>query len=162
MSDEEDLVALPGVADCFRVDLGDEGAGGIDGDETPVLSALADHGADAMGAEDDDFAFGDFIERFDEDDASVFESSDDMLVVDDFVEDIDGLAWVEVQDLINDINSHVNACAESTGVCENNFHGWWVRKGSMLDDKPRLTNHSVRAVYGIMVWKQHLWRCSWL
>lgn len=122
VSHEENLVALAGVADGFGVDFGDEGAGGVNGGEFAVGGLLADRGGDAVCAEDDDAAFGDFGEIVNEFDAGVLEAADDVLVVDDFVIAVDGLTWEEVDDLVDDIDGHADACTEAAWVGEDEVH----------------------------------------
>ncbi len=53
VADEKDLVALFGVADCLHVDLGDEGAGGVDKCAFTCFCGVSYFGADAVCAEDD-------------------------------------------------------------------------------------------------------------
>lgn len=119
---EQNLVALAGVADGFGVNFGNERTGGVDGGEFAIGGLLADGGGNAVGAEDDDAAFGDFGEVVNEFDAGVLEATDDVLVVDDFVVAVDGLAWEEVDDLVDDIDGHADACTEAAWVGEDEVH----------------------------------------
>ena len=110
------------VANGFGVDLGDEGAGGVDGGEATAAGVVADSGADTVCGEDDDFAFGDEVEAIDEADAFVDEAGDDVFVVNDFVVDVDGGVGEEFDDLVNDIDGHADAGAEAAGVDEDELH----------------------------------------
>ncbi len=121
VADEDDVVALFGEPQHLHVDLGDKGAGGIDFVQLAFLTLAADLRGDAVGAVDDDAACWYLVDGIDEDDAAAAEVVDDVPVVDDFVENVDGRA-LKFQDLIHDINGHVDAGTESTGVGQNDLH----------------------------------------
>src|SRR5258708_2861999 len=102
MTDEEDGVALFGEAEDFEVNLGDQGTGGVDFGQVPLFGLLANGGGDAVGGVDNDGigrGFGNFV---DEGDAALLEIFDDVAVVDDLVEDVDGGTF-ELQYLIDDL-----------------------------------------------------------
>ena len=52
VADQQDRVALLGVADRFQVDLGHQRAGGVDGPQLPLAGDAADLGRDAVGREE--------------------------------------------------------------------------------------------------------------
>jgi hypothetical protein len=74
-----------------------------------------------MGAVDDDAALGDLGDVVDERDPAGAEVVYDVEVVNDLVVDVNGCA-LDVQDLIDDVDGHVDAGAESAGVSEEDFH----------------------------------------
>src|SRR5690606_13242944 len=79
MDDEHDEVALAGETPGFRMDLGDERAGGVDDSEVADGGLVADGGGDTVGGEDEGRAVGDFGKRIDKGGAFVPEALDDML-----------------------------------------------------------------------------------
>jgi hypothetical protein len=62
--------------------------------------------------------FGNFV---DEGDATILEVFDDVAVVDDFVEDVDGGPF-ELQYFIDHLDGHFDAGAEASGVGEKDLH----------------------------------------
>ena len=74
-----------------------------------------------MGGVDNGGTGGYFIDGVDENDALVDESVDDVLVVDDFVVDVDGRA-LELKDAVDAFDGHVDAGTETAGVGEKDFH----------------------------------------
>ncbi|GJM18004.1 MAG: hypothetical protein DHS20C14_02170 [Phycisphaeraceae bacterium] len=76
-----------------------------------------------MGAEDDDLALGDVVDILDEDDAAALEPVHHVAVVHDLMEDMDGLARQEVEDLVHDIDRHADAGAEAPRVGQDDPHG---------------------------------------
>lgn len=122
VSDEEDLVSLLGVADGLGVDFGDQWACGIDGGEVSRLGLGPNVRADAVGTKDDDGSLGHLIEVFDKRHAAAGEAAYDVFVVDDFVVDVDWSVVEEVQDLIDNIDGHVDTGTEAAGIGEDEMH----------------------------------------
>ena len=131
VADVDDGVAFAGEAEDFQVDLGDQGAGGVDFDQAAIAGLLADGGGNAVGGIDDDLAVGDRGDVIDKNHATVGEAVDHVLVMYDFVVDVDGGA-IDGEGLFNDLDGHVDTCAKSAGICEDDtdrlldrkfFHG---------------------------------------
>ncbi|MGX1250499.1 hypothetical protein RKD48_003010 [Streptomyces ambofaciens] len=88
VADQQDVVVVVGEADGFLVDLGDEGAGGVDGGEAAARCLLVDDGGHAVRGEHHDVPRGDLLRPLDEDRALLLQGLDDVLVVDDLVPDV--------------------------------------------------------------------------
>jgi hypothetical protein len=97
------------------VDLGHEGAGGVDYTEAALFAGLADFGRNAVGAVNDALAGGDFVNGIDENGAFALELFNHETVVDDFFADVDGRAEGLEGDA-NDIDGADDASAESAGL----------------------------------------------
>ncbi|MEZ6319109.1 MAG: hypothetical protein R3B49_10215 [Phycisphaerales bacterium] len=76
--------------------------------------------------------FWDVVDGLDEGDAAVFEAVDDVAVVDDFVEDVDGATGEEVEDLVDDVDGHADAGAEAAGLAGTIFTGWESKCGGSV------------------------------
>src|SRR5512142_3342648 len=74
-----------------------------------------------MGAEYGHRAVWNFVQFLDEACALVLQRVDDMLVVDDLVADVDGLAEL-LQRALDDVDGANDAGAKSTGLGENDSH----------------------------------------
>ncbi len=85
VADQDDGVAFSRVADGFEMDLDDERAGGVDGEEPALAGLVADLGRDAVRTVKERRARRNFVERLDKNGAAVAESLDDELVVNDLV-----------------------------------------------------------------------------
>jgi hypothetical protein len=133
MAHEQDLITLSRVADGLGVDLGDQGAGGVDRGQAAFFGEGPYGRGDAMGGEDDDAALGDLVQVIDEDDVSLTEAPDNMLVMHDFVVAVDRFPGEELEHLIDDVHGHAHAGTEASGVGEQDLHaGRFQRKASRL------------------------------
>ena len=74
---------------CFQVDLGYEGAGGVDHLESAALGLVPYGGRNPMSAEDDAAVRRDFGQFLDEDSSRVAEFLDDVAVVNDLLANVD-------------------------------------------------------------------------
>jgi hypothetical protein len=72
-----------------------------------------------VGRKNNGCAFRDFIGFVDEDDATLFESRDHMLVMDNLFTDIDR-SPIEFERFFNGYDCSINACAVTAWRCEEN------------------------------------------
>jgi len=121
VSDVDHQIAFVGEPLGFVVDFGDERAGGVDDGELAGLGLAADFGGDAVGTKDDDAAFGNVVDVFDEDDALLLEFPDHVFVVDDGMADIEGGA-VHLEGELYDLDSVGDAGAKATRSSEDDLH----------------------------------------
>lgn len=125
-----------------------------------------------MSAEDDNLALGDLVDVLHKADASLAESVDHMLVVDDLVIDIDVLTGAEIEKLLDHIDGHVDPGTETSWIGENDPHvlfPWWKPASAGVDvytlglDGLPLCGvypHRHRPLY--FVCKAHFRRFGWL
>ena len=121
VADEDDLVALLGIANRFQMNFGHQRAGGVDRFQASLLGDAADFRGDAVRGEQQVGPFGDFVQIVDEDGPFVAEALDHVLVVDDFVIDVDRRAE-NAERLFERVDRHVDAGTETAGAGENDFH----------------------------------------
>ncbi len=105
------------------MDLRHERTGRVDGGQVSGGRALPDGRADAVGAEDDDRVRRHLVDIVHEVDALIPEAIHDVLVVHDLVKDVDRLVRTDIQELIDDVDGHVDAGAEAARIGEDQFHG---------------------------------------
>ena len=74
------------------MDLGDEGAGGVDDFERASLGFVANGRRNTVSAEDENSAMRNFFDSFDENGATAAKLLYNIGIVDDFVVNIDGIA----------------------------------------------------------------------
>ena len=117
VSDQDQLVAGLAVAGDLQVDLGDQGAGGVEDPQTPPVGLLAHGLGDPVGAEDDGGPVRDLVQLVDEDGAAALQSFHDEAVVDHLVADVDRCP-VEVEHALDDLDGTVDAGTEAAGVGE--------------------------------------------
>lgn len=98
------------------MNLRNERTGGINRSQSPCVGSLAYSGTDPMGAEDDDRPLGHVLNSLDEGHSPVNEPVYDVLVVHDLVIDVDRLPLEDIEKLVNDIDRHVDAGAETTWI----------------------------------------------
>ena len=110
VADQDDRVALGGELAGLDVDLGDQRAGRVDRAQPALLRVLVDAGRDAVGGEDDHLALGDLGLLLDEDRPALLELVHDVLVVDDLLAHVDGLA-VEVERVLDRLHGAIDARA---------------------------------------------------
>jgi hypothetical protein len=123
VADEQDVEAVAGVALRLGVDLGDQGAGGVDiGHLAPGRFGGDDLG-DAVGGKDDGAIVRAVGQLLDEDGAHRFETFDDVRVVDDLVAHEDRGAPLG-QGLLDDLDRPVDAGAKAAGGGEENGERW--------------------------------------
>ncbi len=93
MADQDDLAAAPEVDFGFAVDLGDQRAGRVDGDEIAPARLFRHRLRHAMGGKHDRrVGVGNLVQLFDEHRALLAQAVHDIAVVDDLVAHIDRLA----------------------------------------------------------------------
>ena len=123
MADEDDAPAAFMVKLRFAVDLGDERAGGVDGEELARRRLLGHRFRDAVGGEDHRMGAGrGFPEFLDEDDALGLERVDDEFVVHDLMPHIDRRP-VKPQRLFDDVDRPHDAGAKTARRAENDAQG---------------------------------------
>ena len=86
------------------------------------MGETADFGRDPVSGENYDTADGNVIERLNESDAGIHETVDNVLVVNDFVVDVDRLAGEEVHDLLNDVDGHADTRTKTSRIGEDDLH----------------------------------------
>jgi hypothetical protein len=122
VSDKDDFVVRPREAQSLDVDLGDEGAGGVD-DAKPTLSGrLADGRRDAVGTKHKERALRYLRRILHEHGALGPQRFHDVSVMDNLVAHVDGGAEA-LEGLFDDLNRPVDARAEATGAREEDAHG---------------------------------------
>lgn len=121
MSDEDDAVTFACVPDGFDMDFGDEGAGGIDRAQSSGAREFANFGRDSVGAVEENRPFRDVAQVIDERDSLGRELIDHMLVVNDFMIDVD-VGAEATNDFVEGLDRHIDPGAETTGVGQKNFH----------------------------------------
>ena len=124
MSDEDDFAPLPRVAPGFVVNPAHQRTGRVDHLQTPNAGVVLDLAGHAVGAEYRDGAPRNFRDFLDEASALVAQAVDDMLVVDDFVANVDGRA-INLQRALDDIDRADHPGAEPPGLRQNHLHGWF-------------------------------------
>jgi hypothetical protein len=117
VADQDDVPALVAEAHGLAVDLGDEGAGRVDGLQLAVGRTLHDGRRDAVRAEDDVRPLGNLVDLVDEDRTLALEGRDDVDVVDDLLADVDGGAVV-LERLLDRDDGSVDAGAVPARCCE--------------------------------------------
>jgi hypothetical protein len=135
MPDQQDLVALAGVADRLGMHLGDERAGRVHRGQVAAAGLLADRRTHSVGAEDHDRAVGHLVDRLHEADAAGLEPIHHMPVVHDLVVDADRLLGEQVEKLIDHVHGHVDARAEAAGIDEEHLHAGRSRRGAAVDPR---------------------------
>jgi hypothetical protein len=115
MTDEYDGAVARGVPAYLVVNLGDEGAGGIDDAEVPVGGLRAYGGGDAVGREYDEAAFGDRVDLLDEDGTTAFEILYDVTIVDNLTTDVDRGAEA-VEGALDGFDGALDAGTEGAGA----------------------------------------------
>lgn len=119
MADEEDLEAMLGVAPALLVNLCDQRTRCIDDLQRALPRFHIDRVGDAVRAEDRRRAGWDLVERLDEHSALGTQALDDVLVVDDFVADIDGRSEL-LKRALDDIYGALDAGAKAARLGQNN------------------------------------------
>src|SRR5262249_16059764 len=92
VANQNDGAVLAREFERFKVDLGDERASGVDDFEGTRFGLFADGGRNAVCAEDENRAVGNFFDGFDENGAAAAELFHDIGVVDNFMMDVDRVA----------------------------------------------------------------------
>jgi hypothetical protein len=121
MAYQHQHLAARDVALALDMNLGNEGAGGIEHRQPPLGGFIHDGAGDTMGAEDSDGAIWDFGERLDEDRPLPLQLFHDMAIVHDFVTDIDRRPKLDER-LLDNLNGPHDASAEAAGLCQKNLH----------------------------------------
>ena len=104
------------------MDLGDQGAGGVDGAQAEGPGLLVDDGRHAVRREDDGGALGHLVGLVDEDRAALLERGDDVLVVDDLLAHVDRRP-VELEGLLDGDDGPVDTGAVAAGGREEHALG---------------------------------------
>ncbi len=124
-----DRVALLGELARLDVDLGHQGAGGVDRAQAPLVRVLVDLRGDAVSGEDDQRALRDLGLLLDEDRAPLGELLDDVLVVDDLLADVHGRP-VQLQGLLDRLHGPIDAGAVAARRGQQHAPRDGARRGS--------------------------------
>ena len=122
VTDHDDLEPRPLHAMHFLMDLGDQGAGGVEGSQATLGCRNADRRRDAMSAENQARAGLHIFGFFDEDRAFRPQIIHHPLVVDDLVAHVDRFL-VSGDASLDNLDCPVDTSAKTPGIRENNFHG---------------------------------------
>ncbi len=114
VSDQDDRAALRGVLDRLQVDFGHQGTGGVDGSQLPLGRLPPDLGGHAVRGKQQRGAKGHFGHIVDEHSPPTAKSLDHVLVVDNFVIDIDRRAK-GLDRQIEALDRHVHPRTKSAG-----------------------------------------------
>src|SRR3954453_14601782 len=112
MADEKNVPAFFDQPFGLAMDLGDQGAGGIDIGKTAVLRRRGHRFRYAMRGKDDRSVIGNFVELIDEDSPKLGQPVDDEAVVHDFMAHIDGCSEPLEREL-DDLDRSVDARAKA-------------------------------------------------
>ena len=126
VADVDHLGASLMVAGGLVMDLGHEGAGGIDGDHLAGGGLRRDGFRDAVGRKDDGAVGGAIVQLFDKDRALGLQGVNDEFVVDDLVPDIDRRAPF-LDRKLDDLDGAVDAGAKAARGGEVEGEGGQVR-----------------------------------
>ncbi len=121
VADHDHLEILPAHAMNLPVNLGDQGAGGVDGAQIPILGGLPHRGGNAVGAVDQLGAQGGLVGFVDENGALGAQIIDHPAVVDDFVAHVDRL-FAAGERAFDDLDRAVHAGTKTPGICEDDLH----------------------------------------
>jgi len=110
VADEQDRVAVRGVASRLHVHLRHERARGVDRAQAPCLRVPVHGRGDPVGRQDHGLALGHLALVLDEDRAPRLEVADDVRVVHDLLADVDRPA-VEIEQLLDRVHGPLHACA---------------------------------------------------
>ena len=121
VADEHDLVAALGVLDRLEVDLRHQWAGGIDRQEAALGGNPPDLRGDTVGGKQEHRPFRDVLDPVDEYGPLALEPLDDMLVVDDFVVDVNRGA-MNPDRRLERLDRHVDAGTETAGAGKEDVH----------------------------------------
>ena len=128
VADVDDPVALLRAHPDLVVDLGHQRAHGVDHEAAGRFGVGNNLGRRAVRAQHDRRAFGDLVDRVDEDDALLFEPAHDLLVVHDLVIAVHGRREGP-HHRRQRLDRHLDTRAESTGsgeqdlICSHAVHG---------------------------------------
>ena len=112
MADQDDLAAAAGVVLAFLVNFGDQRTGRVDDRQIAVVGFDLDLLGDAVGGEYGDGTIRHVVHFLDENRALGAQAFDDVLVVHEFVADVDGRA-VDFQGAFDDFDGAFDAGAET-------------------------------------------------
>ena len=115
MSDQNNRVVLPGVADHFNVNLGHQGTSRIDDAQLARARVFPDMRRHSMRAENRDRAVRDLVQTLHEHGAPGRQAVHHKSVVDDLFPHIHG-ASQPFQGDINDVDRADNPCAKPAGL----------------------------------------------
>ncbi len=115
VADEDQRIAFFGKLHSFDVDLGDQGAGGVNYTETALFAGVADLGGDAVGAVNNALTVGDFVHGIDKNGTLALEFFYHKAVVDDFFTHVDGRTK-GLERNADDIDGAHHPGAESSGL----------------------------------------------
>ena len=113
--------SLPGVADGFEVDLDDQRAGGVDGEQPAPARLVADLRRDAVGAVEQGGAVRELRRATRRRRCPLAKPVDDELVVDDLVIDVQRRPE-EIEGPLQALDRHVDARAEAAGIGQDDLH----------------------------------------
>ena len=120
VSDEDDLVTLPAVTSRFVVYLAHQRTGRIDHPQPADAGLVLHFPGHAMGAEHRDGVLRDVFDVFDEASALVAQTVDNVLVVDNFVANVDGRT-IDLERSFDDVDGPDDSGTESSRLCEQDM-----------------------------------------
>ena len=120
MADEHQRIALAGKLDGFKMDFGDQRAGGVDHLEIAAFAAFANRRRNAVGTVDDALAVGHIVDVVDEDCALFRQLIHNIAVMDDLAAHIDGGAEGFKGDL-HDVDGADHAGAKAAWLKQQNL-----------------------------------------
>src|SRR5439155_5530275 len=133
MPDQDQGPALGHIPLALIMDLGDQGAGGVEDGQAADGSLFLDAAGYAMGAEHGDRVRRHFRQVFDEDRTLVLQAFDHVLVVHDLVADIDR-GTVFIERTLDYFDGTHDARAKSAGLRKIYFHGTLVTQVAPFAD----------------------------
>ncbi len=124
VADEDGLLAILAVSGDLQVDLGHQGAGGVEDTQVApggLCTHLLGH---PVGTEDDRGPVRDLVQFFDKNGAALAQVLDHEAVVDHLMADIDG-GPEELDGPLDDVDGSVHAGAKAPRVGDDDIHGAW-------------------------------------
>src|SRR5215469_10694280 len=120
MADEDDTIPFARELDGFQMHFCNKRAGGVDDLQAPFFCLAANGGRNPVGAEDGAGARGDFVQFLHEDGARIAQLVHYVLVMHDFLADINGRP-VKVQSDLDYVDGAHYASAEAARLEKKDF-----------------------------------------
>ena len=122
MADQQDPVAGIRILDRLQMHLCHERAGGIDGPQPPLGRDATHLRGHTVGGKKQNATLRHLLDRVHEHRPLACEPVDNVLVMDDLVEDVDGGA-MQSDGCFERLDGHVHAGAEATRAGKQDLHG---------------------------------------
>ena len=149
MADEDDGVAVGGIAARLHVHLRHERAGGVDRPQPALLGVRVHRRRDAVGREHHRLPLGDVGLVVDEHCAALFEVAHDVRVVDDLLAHVDGRA-VQLERPLDRLDRPLHARAIASRGSEEDFLDH-LQRSVMSRESPPLGGSARRAFPFVML-----------